>query len=84
MGMTVREYLSIHNTKHEDIHSVGIYKNDGNGTIIDNFSTPISIIDHLDREIDHVNLGIFDEVKHDIYGKEYVSHYIRACIYVKE
>ena len=80
--MTIKEYLALHNE--DDIKSIGIYKSDEeHNDIIDVLVTPISIVKHLDKEIDHVHLGIFDKTEKDIYGKDYNSKYIRACIYVK-
>lgn len=86
--MTVKEYLEIHGSK--DIQSIGIYsatltKDDfGRDTdVIEVEVTAISIIDYLDREIDHVILNVCDEVKKSFNGGEYTSHHIRACIYVK-
>ena len=82
--MTVKEYLEIYSSK--DIESIGIYKSNNNEPGADVLNThvePVDLIKYLDYEIDYVHLGIFDENRQDIYGKDYNAKYIRACIYVK-
>ena len=86
--MTVKEYLKVNNS--QDISSVGIYSAEaikdeyGRDTdILDVEVNALNVIKYLDREIDHVSLGIYDELKKDMNGGEYRSHHIRACIYVK-
>ena len=77
--MTVKEYLSIHC---KGIGSIGIY--DMNGDWFDTQVDILSIFPYLEKEIDRVGLGIFDEVKYALNGERYESKYIRACIYLKE
>lgn len=86
--MTVKEYLEIHTSK--GIESVGIYsatkiKDEyGRDTdVIDTDVQPVDLVQYLDREVDHVDLGIFDETRTNMYGKDYNAKFIRACIYVK-
>ena len=86
--MTVKEYLEIHTNS--DIKSVGIYsatpiKDEFNRDtdVIDVDVDAISVIKYLNREVHHVHLGIFDEMKKDIKGNDYKAQFIRACIYIK-
>lgn len=86
--MTVKDYLEIHTSK--DIESMGIYSTikikDACGrdtNIIDTNVQPVDLVKYLDREIDHVSLGIFDEKRKTIAGDDYDAKFIRACIYVR-
>ena len=76
--MTVKEYLALHNE--DDIKSVGIYlahaPANKSTDVVDTHVTPISIIKHLDKEIDHVHLCVFDDKDS--------TRFIRVCFYVKE
>ena len=76
--MTVREYLAINN---RGIESIGIYDATGEGLAI--HANAKNILPYSEEEIKEVDLGIFDETRKDIFGKEYNAKYIRACIYLK-
>lgn len=86
--MTVKDYLEIHNGK--DIESIGIYSatkiKDAYNRDTDVINTdvkPVDLVKYLEREVDHVSLGIFDETRKAINGTDYNAKFIRACIYVR-
>lgn len=86
--MTVKEYLEVHNSK--DIESIGIYSAtkikdayNRDTDIIDTDVQPVDLVKYLEREINHVSLGIFDETRKAIDGTDYNAKFIRACIYVR-
>ena len=86
--MTVKEYLAVNNA--EDINSIGIYAatpfKDSLGRtteVIESHVQAFDIIKHLEREVDHVHLFIYDEASQDFQGNPINLKRIRACIYVK-
>ena len=86
--MTVKEYLEVHTST--GIESIGIYSAtkikdayNRDTDIIDTDIKPVDLIKYLDREVDHVRLGIFDETRKAIDGTDYNAKFIRACIYVR-
>ena len=86
--MTIKEYLEIHTG--EGIKSIGIYlseeackEKDLKSDVVDAHVSIVDLVKYLNLEIDHVDLGIFDENAIDFKGNPITLQYIRACIHVK-